>query len=103
MLKNSIESIGEKKTKNVSFKGKIDVDILEDSDYIYLKITDNGMGFDQVDKTKMITPYYTTKKKGTGLGLSIVTKIINDHNGSILFNSVKNGAKVEVTMPKYYD
>ena len=61
------------------------------------------MGFDQVDKTKMITPYYTTKKKGTGLGLSIVTKIINDHNGSILFNSVKNGAKVEVTMPKYYD
>ena len=103
LLKNSIESIGEKKTKNVSFKGKIDVDILEDSDYIYLKITDNGMGFDQVDKTKMITPYYTTKKKGTGLGLSIVTKIINDHNGSILFNSVKNGAKVEVTMPKYYD
>ena len=103
LLKNSIESIGEKKTKNVSFKGKIDVDILEYSDYIFLKITDNGMGFDQVDKTKMITPYYTTKKKGTGLGLSIVTKIINDHNGSILFNSVKNGAKVEVTMPKYYD
>jgi len=103
ILKNSIESIGEKKTKNVNFKGKIDVDIREDSDYIYLTITDNGMGFDQVDKTKMITPYYTTKKKGTGLGLSIVTKIINDHNGSILFNSVKMGAKVEITMPKYYD
>jgi len=103
ILKNSIESIGEKKTKNVNFKGKIDVDIREDSDYIYLTITDNGMGFDQVDKTKMITPYYTTKKKGTGLGLSIVTKNINDHNGSILFNSVKMGAKVEITMPKYYD
>ena len=34
---------------------------------------------DQVDKKKMTTPYFTTKKEGTGLGLSIVTKIISNH------------------------
>ena len=50
----------------------------------------------------MLTPYYTTKKKGTGLGLAIVTKIISDHNGTILFNSIKNGAKVDIVLPKYY-
>ena len=61
------------------------------------------MGFDQVDKTKMLTPYYTTKKKGTGLGLAIVTKIISDHNSTILFDSIKNGAKVEIILPKFYD
>ena len=61
------------------------------------------MGFDEENKKKMITPYFTTKKKGTGLGLSIVTKIINDHNSTILFNSIKDGAKIEVTIPKYYD
>ena len=60
------------------------------------------MGFEQVDKSKMITPYYTTKKKGTGLGLAIVTKVISDHNSTILFNSVKNGAKVEILFPKYH-
>jgi len=103
LIKNSIESINEKKTKNVDFKGKIKVDIKADSDYIYVSVTDNGVGFGQVDKVKMLTPYFTTKKKGTGLGLAIVTKIISDHNSTILFNSVENGAKIEIAIPKYYD
>ena len=64
LIKNSIESTLEKKSKNVDFKEKIDVDIKEDSDYIYVTIIDNGVGFDQVDKTKMLTPYFTTKKNG---------------------------------------
>ena len=103
LIKNSIESINEKKSKNVDFKGKINVDIKGDSDYIYVTIVDNGVGFDHVDKTKIITPYFTTKKKGTGLGLAIVSKIISDHNSTILFNSIKDGAKVEIVIPKDYD
>jgi len=103
LIKNSIESIYEIKSKNVDFKGKINIDIIEDKEYIYINVLDNGVGFNLVDKTKMLTPYYTTKKSGTGLGLAIVTKIINDHNSSISFNSVKNGAKVNITIPKYYD
>jgi len=103
LIKNSIESINEKKRENAVFKGKINVEIKGDSDYIYVEIKDNGIGFDKVNKAKMLTPYYTTKTKGTGLGLSIVTKIINDHNSTILFNSIKNGALVEITIPKYYE
>ena len=103
LIKNSIESIHEKKRKNAVFKGKINVDIKGDSDYIYLEIKDNGIGFDEVNKAKMLTPYYTTKTKGSGLGLSIVTKIINDHNGVILFNSIKDGAQIEISIPRYYD
>ena len=102
LIKNSIESIDEKKSKKDDFKGEISIDIKADSDYIYVTIIDNGVGFEQVDKTKMLTPYYTTKKKGTGLGLAIVTKVISDHNGTILFNSIKNGAKVDIVLPKYY-
>ena len=102
LLKNSIESINEKKMKNVVFKGKINVDIEEDSDYIYVTIQDNGVGFNKVDKTKMLTPYYTTKTKGTGLGLAIVTKILSDHNSTIVFNTIKDGALVKITLPKYY-
>ena len=89
-----------KKNKKADFKGKINIDIKDDSDYIYVTITDNGIGFDHVDKTKMLTPYFTTKKQGTGLGLAIVSKIINDHNSVILFNSIDEGAKVEITIPK---
>ena len=102
LIKNSIESIQEKRSKNVDFKGKINVDIKDDNDYIYVTVEDNGLGFDHVNKEKMLTPYFTTKKDGTGLGLAIVGKIISDHNGTILFNSIDNGAKVEITIPKGY-
>ncbi len=100
LIKNSVESINEKRSKIVDFKGKINIDITSDSDYIYVTIVDNGLGFEHVDKKKMLTPYFTTKKNGTGLGLAIVTKIITDHNSAILYNSIKEGAKVEITIPK---
>ena len=90
----------EKKIKNVDFKGKITIDIKEDSDYIYVTIVDNGIGFNHVDKAKMLTPYFTTKKDGTGLGLAVVTKIISDHNSSILFETISDGAKVEIIVPQ---
>ena len=102
LIKNSIESIYEKRSKNVDFKAKINIDIKQDSDYIYLTILDNGVGFDQIDKVKMPAPYFTTKKKGTGLGLAIVTKIISDHNSFIAFNSINDGAEVKITVPRYY-
>ena len=103
LVKNSIESIHTKRSKIVDFKGKISIDIRGDRDYIYVTIIDNGVGFDHVDKAKMLAPYFTTKKNGTGLGLAIVTKIISDHNSTIVFNSIKDGAKVEIIIPKYYD
>ncbi len=100
IIKNSIESIHSKNKKSHDFKGKIDIEINQDSDYIYVEITDDGIGFDHVDKAKMLTPYFTTKKKGTGLGLSIVTKIINDHNSAITFNTISKGAKIKITFPR---
>ena len=100
LIKNSIESIQEKRIKNVDFKGKINIEIKEDSDYILITFIDNGVGFEKIDKAKMLTPYYTTKKKGSGLGLAIVTKIINDHSGTILFNSIKDGALIEISLLK---
>jgi two-component system nitrogen regulation sensor histidine kinase NtrY len=100
LIKNSIESIGEKFKIKGDFAKFIDIEIIDKSDYIVINITDNGIGF-STDIIKNITkPYFTTKPKGSGLGLSIVNKIINDHNGTIKFISSKNGAKVEIVLPK---
>ena len=99
LVKNSIESIGEKAQKIEDFDKIIDIEIKKISDYIVIEISDNGVGFRDQQIEKLIRPYYTTKEKGSGLGLSIVNKIINDHNGSINFNSNKIGAKVKITLP----
>ena len=100
LIKNSIESIQEKSQKNGEFTKIIDIEIINKNDYITANITDNGTGFTKENIKNIIKPYFTTKLDGSGLGLSIVNKIINDHNGSIKFNSNNNGAKVEITLPK---
>ena len=100
LIKNSIESIQEKSQKNGEFTKIIDIEIINKNDYITANITDNGTGFPKENIKNIIKPYFTTKPDGSGLGLSIVNKIINDHNGSVKFNSNNNGAKVEITLPK---
>ena len=50
-----------KKRKRTDFKGKIDVDIEENSDYIDIKLSDNGIGIKDIKKA--MTPYFTTKKR----------------------------------------
>ena len=98
LIKNSIESIQEKKLNNTDFKGKIDIAINDNDDYIEFIVCDDGKGFGSLkNKIKdILNPYFTTKEKGTGLGLAIVNKIINDHNGTINFNSLNGGAEIKV-------
>ena len=102
LIKNSIESIQEKKNNNVNFKGIIDIDLNINIGYIDFVIIDNGMGFEDFAQNikNILNPYFTTKKKGTGLGLAIVNKIINDHNGSIIFTSLDNRAKINIKFLK---
>ena len=102
LIKNSIESIQDKKLKNVNFKGKIDISINDNTSDIDFIIVDNGLGFGIfVNKIKdILNPYVTTKEKGTGLGLAIVNKTINDHNGSIEFTPIDVGAKIQIKFIK---
>ncbi len=100
LIKNSIESIKEKSTKNGEFAYKIDIVITEKNNYIYCTIDDNGIGFSKENLNNIVKPYFTTKIKGTGLGLAIVNKIINDHDGKINFRPKQDGARVEIILPK---
>lgn len=100
LIKNSIESITDKSKKNGEFTYKIDIEIKEKNNYIYCTIDDNGVGFSNENLNKIVKPYFTTKANGTGLGLAIVNKIVNDHEGKINFKPKKNGARVEVILPK---
>jgi len=98
LIKNSIESIQEKALKIGIFDKKINIEIKRINNYITINIFDNGVGFSSVTTKELIKPYYTTKKKGSGLGLSIVNKIINDHNGTIKFNSDSSGTNIIINL-----
>jgi len=99
LIKNSIESIQEKALKIGNFDKKISIEIKRINNYIAINIFDNGIGFSNKTAKEFIKPYYTTKEKGSGLGLSIVNKIINDHNGTIEFNSDTTGTNIIIKLP----
>ena len=99
LIKNSIESIQEKAIKIGDFNKKISIEIKRINNYIAINIFDNGIGFSKKITKEIIKPYYTTKEKGSGLGLSIVNKIINDHNGTIEFNSNTTGTNIIIRLP----
>jgi two-component system, NtrC family, nitrogen regulation sensor histidine kinase NtrY len=100
LIKNSEEAFLEKIVKDPNFKGNIDIEIYDNNDYIIIRLTDNGTGI--TDAKKAMTPYFTTKKTGTGLGLPIVTKIINEHSGTITIKNKINekGTTVKISIPK---
>ena len=102
LIKNSIESISDKRLNDINLKGNIDIIVNDNLQDIHFLIIDNGLGFGSLANNikNILNPYFTTKKKGTGLGLAIVNKTINDHNGSIEFIPIENGAKILIKFLK---
>ncbi|HVZ61453.1 MAG TPA: ATP-binding protein, partial [Terriglobales bacterium] len=51
-------------------------------------------------KERLFMPYFSTKQRGTGLGLTIVSRIIEDHQGSIrVEENQPMGARFIVELP----
>lgn len=50
---------------------------------IRVSIEDNGPGVASEIRSRLFTPFVTTRAQGTGLGLSFVKKVLEDHEGLI--------------------
>ncbi len=84
----------------INIKGRIEVEILNDNDYLYLSIKDNGKGIKPSDLGKIFNPFYSTKQKGLGLGLAIVKRIVELHNGKInCISQINKGTKFIIKLP----
>lgn len=75
---------------------------MADTQWLEIKLTDEGCGIPEEHLGKLFTPFFTTKSlgKGTGLGLSIVYGIIKMHRGQISVQSrVGEGTTFIITLP----
>jgi two-component system, NtrC family, sensor histidine kinase HydH len=58
---------------------------------VQVKFTDSGPGVPAALHEEIFNPFMTTKKTGVGLGLSIVSKIMDEHGGSIALVAAPSG------------
>ncbi len=73
-----------------------------DETKIYVDITDDGCGMDNLTIEKIFDPFFTTKEvgKGTGLGLSVSYGIVNRFGGEIKVSSKLNeGSTFTIALP----
>ncbi len=68
--------------------GLLKVGTSMDEGFFEIAVTDTGMGVAEEYWDKLFTPFFTTKATGTGLGLAIVSQVIENHNGSLRFESI---------------
>lgn len=61
-------------------------------DGVEVRFEDSGPGILPEMREQIFNPFVTTKKTGVGLGLSIVSKIMDEHHGSIQLASGAQGA-----------
>jgi len=68
---------------------------------VCVSFNDNGCGMDDASRTKIFTPFFTTKGYGrSGLGLSVAHGIITDHNGRIEVESTRGkGTTFRIFLP----
>ena len=67
---------------------------------VEVKVKDTGPGISEEQKEQIFNPFVTSKKTGVGLGLSIVSKIVDEHYGSIRVESAPGkGACFAVFFP----
>ena len=87
-------------SQSMSTAGTLTLQTGENSDDVWMSVTDTGGGIPEEQINRIFEPFYTTKKKGTGLGLMIVQRIVRAHNGRIELDShVGRGTTFRIWLP----
>lgn len=105
LIKNAAEAIDALKESHG--QGRIIAALRPSVAGVEVFVADNGIGFPEEARQKLLEPYMTTREKGTGLGLAIVRKIVEDHGGVIVLDdaasydpSMGKGAMVRLSFPQ---
>ena len=95
IIHNSIDALV---LKNITNK-YINIDIIRNSNFVELILSDNAGGIPKKNIQKIFKPYFTTKKEGNGIGL-YMSKIIIEHHmkGSLSVQNNQDGAIFTISL-----
>lgn len=92
LLEWVLENIVKNAVDAISGEGKVDIHVTDQSQFVYIDISDNGKGIPKGARKTVFQPGYTTKKRGWGLGLSLTKRIIeNYHSGKVFVKQSEVG------------
>ncbi len=99
LFRNSLQALQNQDT-NQSKKIKWTLGNAE-SGRVWIRIKDNGPGVPEEIKSKLFTPFVTTRAQGTGLGLSFVKQVMDDHLSTFQYVETPGepGACFEMLIP----
>jgi two-component sensor histidine kinase len=95
LLRNALDAMGS--------EGEISAEVYDDSQYVFVDITDSGKGIPASNHKRVFQPGFTTKKRGWGLGLSLTQRIIEEYHGGKIFvkrSEEGKGTTFTISLPK---
>lgn len=96
LVKNSVEAMA---TGGNGAASRIDFTMESSGEGVTLRIADNGPGIPESARERLFDPFVTANKhNGIGLGLAIVKRIVEQHGGTIAFES-HGGTTFVISLP----
>ena len=92
LIENSLDAVSNDGSDEIYVK------IVQNEDWLQIKIKDNGPGIQEEYRKKVYEQGFTTKEGQRGHGMYIVKKIIEEANGSIEFQ-VDKGVTWDISIP----
>jgi len=83
--------------------GELRIVTRSDDEFVYMQFIDTGSGISEAELSRVLQPYYTTKKAGHGLGMMIVQRILRDHGAQLGIESRKDiGTVITLQFPQQH-
>jgi len=98
LITNAMEALAENESPRIVLTARE----YKDGDMpsgVSVSIQDNAGGIKPSIRSKVFSPFCTTKARGMGLGLPIVKRTVVDHSGRVHIESTANGTCVTILLP----
>src|SRR5262249_35287607 len=101
IVTNAFDAVEDRENPRVGISTSLESGKGPEGDWVRIHVVDNGVGISPEDLANIFKPFLSTKgERGTGLGLAVSRKILREHGGDILVQSVVGkGSKFVLRLP----